>query len=78
MRFSTTTALAAFFAISSAQFTASGSDPSGNPIGHPELGELMTAGQPFTITWTPTTQGKPHIFTHYTNHTNTKSQTTSP
>jgi hypothetical protein len=57
MRFSTASALAALFAISSAQFTASGSDPSGNPIGHPELGELMTAGQPFTITWTPTTQG---------------------
>lgn len=57
MRFTTTSVLAALAAISSAQYTPSGSDPTGNPIGHPELGELMTAGSPFTITWTPTTQG---------------------
>jgi hypothetical protein len=57
MRFSTASALAGLIAISSAQFTPTGSDPSGNPIGHPELGELLTAGSPFTITWTPTTSG---------------------
>lgn len=28
--------------------------PSGNPIGHPGLDELIPAGQSFTITWTPT------------------------
>jgi len=28
--------------------------PSGNPIGHPGLGELIPAGKSFEITWTPT------------------------
>jgi hypothetical protein len=57
MRFTTTSVFAALAAITSAAFTPVGSDPTGNPIGHPELGELMTAGESFTITWTPTTQG---------------------
>jgi hypothetical protein len=32
--------------------------PSGNPIGHPELGELIPAGESYNITWTPTIGGK--------------------
>ncbi|KAK2749688.1 hypothetical protein FQN57_005911 [Myotisia sp. PD_48] len=32
-------------------------DPAGNPTIHPALGELVEAGKPFEITWTPTTQG---------------------
>ncbi|KAF9895100.1 hypothetical protein FE257_000002 [Aspergillus nanangensis] len=32
-------------------------NPSGNPILKPGLGELVAAGEPYTITWTPTTKG---------------------
>ncbi|OCL00586.1 uncharacterized protein K441DRAFT_651565 [Cenococcum geophilum 1.58] len=32
-------------------------DPSGNPINKPSLNELVPAGKPYTITWTPTTTG---------------------
>lgn len=32
-------------------------DPSGNPINTPSLNELVPAGKPYAITWTPTTTG---------------------
>jgi hypothetical protein len=32
-------------------------DPSGNPITKPGLSEIVPAGKPYTITWTPTTTG---------------------
>lgn len=46
---------AATLAVASAYTTPVG-DPQGNPIYKPGLDEQVPAGQPYTITWTPTTQ----------------------
>ncbi|KAK2736204.1 hypothetical protein FQN55_001736 [Onygenales sp. PD_40] len=35
--------------------------PSGNPISLPGLGDIVPVGEPYTITWTPTTKGKVSI-----------------
>lgn len=59
MHFTFATCLSALAALASAYTPANTAQPpSGNPIGHPELGELIPAGQTFTITWSPTTGGK--------------------
>jgi len=52
------TALVALASFAAAYTQPSGGDPSGNPIAHPGLGELIPAGQPYNITWQPTTPGK--------------------
>jgi len=52
-----TLALAATLSSVSAVTPPAAGDPSGNPIIHPGLGELIPAGQTYTITWTPTTPG---------------------
>jgi len=46
---------AATLAVASAYTTPVG-EPNGNPIYKPGLNEIVPAGQPYTITWTPTTQ----------------------
>jgi len=38
-------------------YTTPVGEPSGNPITEPGLGEIVDAGEPYTITWTPTTPG---------------------
>jgi hypothetical protein len=59
MQFTLATCLTAFAALASAYTPANTAQPpSGNPIGHPELGELIPAGQSYTITWSPTSGGK--------------------
>ena len=59
MQFTISTFLAAVAALASAYTPANTAQPpSGNPIGHPEIGELIPAGQAYTITWTPDTGGK--------------------
>lgn len=59
MQFTFAACLTALVALASAQTPANTAQPpSGNPIGHPELGELLPAGQSFTITWAPDTGGK--------------------
>jgi len=46
---------AATVAVASA-YTQPVGEPNGNPIYKPGLNELVPAGSPYTITWTPTTQ----------------------
>jgi len=48
---------AVFAAVASALVTPVGTNPSGNSIIKPGLGEIVPAGKPYTITWTPTTAG---------------------
>ncbi|MCJ1299171.1 hypothetical protein MMC08_001963 [Hypocenomyce scalaris] len=50
-------AAAAFAGLASAITVPGGSNPSGNPLTLPSAGELVPAGSPFIITWTPTTTG---------------------
>lgn len=59
MQFTLTTCLAALVALASAYTPADTTQPpSGNPLGHPGLGELIPAGKTYTITWTPDIGGK--------------------
>lgn len=58
MRFTTAALISGLAAIASAQTTPASGNPSGNPIIHPGLNELIPAGSPYTITWTPTTPGQ--------------------
>lgn len=59
MYFSTASIVAVAFAglASACSQLPVGSNPSGNPINLPTLNQVVPAGVPFTITWTPTTQG---------------------
>ncbi|KAL4892174.1 Ser-Thr-rich glycosyl-phosphatidyl-inositol-anchored membrane family-domain-containing protein [Aspergillus ambiguus] len=60
MRFFTTalvSALATLAAAASYTQPDYSKAPSGNPILKPGLNELVPVGQPYTITWTPTTEG---------------------
>ncbi|KAI9664154.1 MAG: hypothetical protein M1829_006021 [Trizodia sp. TS-e1964] len=55
MRFTIYALLSAAAAGLSAAYTQPVGDPSGNAITKPGLGEIVPAGTPYTITWTPTT-----------------------
>ncbi|KAL2799334.1 Ser-Thr-rich glycosyl-phosphatidyl-inositol-anchored membrane family-domain-containing protein [Aspergillus insuetus] len=58
MRFSTAGVLSAIMAVATAWTTPDYSQaPTGNAIIKPGLNELVTAGEAYTITWTPTTEG---------------------
>jgi hypothetical protein len=57
MHFTTATLISGFAAIAYAYTQPAGGAPSGNPIIHPGLGELIPAGTTYDITWTPTTPG---------------------
>ncbi|KAL7271064.1 hypothetical protein RUND412_006203 [Rhizina undulata] len=57
MKFTLFAGLSALFALASAYTTPVGSEPVGNPIYTPSLGEQVPVGEPFTITWDPTTEG---------------------
>jgi hypothetical protein len=57
MHFTAAKLISGFAAIAYAYTQPSGASPLGNPIIHPELGELIPAGTTYDITWTPTTQG---------------------
>ncbi|MCJ1245868.1 hypothetical protein MMC30_003072 [Trapelia coarctata] len=58
MRFSVAALLTAACAgLTSAYTTPVGATPSGNPISKPALDEIVPVGQPYTITWDPTTTG---------------------
>lgn len=46
-----------FAALASAFTTPVGANPSGNPIYKPNLGDIVPKGQPYTITWNPTSSG---------------------
>jgi len=56
MRAFTAALFAAAASLVSAVVTPVG-DPSGNPIAKPSLGEIVPAGTPYAITWSPTTVG---------------------
>jgi len=56
MRAFTAALFAAAASLVSAVVTPVG-DPSGNPIAKPGLNEIVPAGSPYTITWSPTTVG---------------------
>lgn len=43
--------------LASAYTTPVGDAPSGNPIAKPGLGDIVPKGEPYTITWTPTSSG---------------------
>ena len=59
MQFTLATCFTALAALASAYTPANTAQPpSGNSIGHPELGELIPAGQTYTITWSPDNGGK--------------------
>ncbi|KAL2822554.1 Ser-Thr-rich glycosyl-phosphatidyl-inositol-anchored membrane family-domain-containing protein [Aspergillus granulosus] len=59
MRFSTAGVLSALAAVAAAWTAPDYSQaPTGNAILTPGLNELVTAGEPFTITWDPTTEGE--------------------
>jgi hypothetical protein len=58
MHFTTAALFSGFAAIASALTTPASGDPSGNPIIHPGLNELIPAGTTYAITWTPTTPGE--------------------
>jgi len=51
--------VAIFSAVAAAvsAYTPPVGEPKGNPIGRPGLNEQVEAGKPFTITWSPTTEG---------------------
>ncbi|KAF7512668.1 hypothetical protein GJ744_000929 [Endocarpon pusillum] len=54
MQLTLATCFTALAALASAYTPANTAQPpSGNPIGHPGLGELIPAGQTYTITWSP-------------------------
>lgn len=76
MQFTLAVCLTALAALTSAYTPANTAQPpSGNPIGHPELGELITAGQAYTITWAPDTGGEasPKIpISHHRMYTDSK------
>ncbi|KAL4922719.1 Ser-Thr-rich glycosyl-phosphatidyl-inositol-anchored membrane family-domain-containing protein [Aspergillus aurantiobrunneus] len=58
MHFFTTGLISALVAVATAYTIPDYSvAPSGNPIGTPGLQEQVPAGQPYTITWDPTTEG---------------------
>jgi Ser-Thr-rich glycosyl-phosphatidyl-inositol-anchored membrane family len=57
MHFTAAKLISGFAAIAYAYTQPASGDPSGNPIIHPGLGELIPAGTTYDITWTPTTQG---------------------
>jgi Ser-Thr-rich glycosyl-phosphatidyl-inositol-anchored membrane family len=57
MHFTAAKLIFGFAAIAYAYTQPAGANPSGNPIIHPGLGELIPAGTTYDITWTPTTQG---------------------
>lgn len=48
---------ATFAGLTSAYTQPVGAQTSGNPTSHPGLAEQVAVGQPFTISWTPTTKG---------------------
>ena len=52
-----TAGLAALAPLVSAYTTPTGAGPEGNPITRPGLNTIVPVGQPFTITWEPTTEG---------------------
>lgn len=58
MHFTTAALVSGLAALASAVTTPASGDPSGNPIIHPGLNELIPAGTTYAITWTPTTQGE--------------------
>ncbi|KAL3461498.1 Ser-Thr-rich glycosyl-phosphatidyl-inositol-anchored membrane family-domain-containing protein [Aspergillus heterothallicus] len=59
MRFSTAGVFSAIVAIAAAYTTPDYSQsPSGNPILTPGLNDIVEVGKPYTITWTPTTEGE--------------------
>ncbi|MCJ1229666.1 hypothetical protein MMC12_006335 [Toensbergia leucococca] len=58
MQFSICTLLsAALVGLASAYTQPVGANPSGNPIVLPGLNQIVPAGTPFTVQWTPTTAG---------------------
>ncbi|KAL2848097.1 Ser-Thr-rich glycosyl-phosphatidyl-inositol-anchored membrane family-domain-containing protein [Aspergillus pseudoustus] len=58
MRFSTAGVLSAIVAVAAAWTTPDYSQaPTGNAIIKPGLNELVTAGEAYTVTWDPTTEG---------------------
>lgn len=52
-----TAGLACFAPLAYAYTQPVGAEPEGNPITEPITGVIVPAGQPFEITWTPTTSG---------------------
>lgn len=52
-----TAALACLAPVASAYTQPTGDAPVGNPFTAPVLNTIVTAGQPFTVQWTPTTNG---------------------
>lgn len=56
MKFSVATVVCALAAVGFAAFTPT-NGPTGNPISAPGLNQQIPVGQPFTITWAPTTPG---------------------
>lgn len=70
MQFTIAACVTALAALACAQTPANTAQPpNGNAIGHPELGELIPAGESFTITWAPDTGGNetpfpPPLSTH--------------
>jgi len=58
MQFQIAALVAATFAgLTSAYTQPVGAQPVGNPTSHPALGELVPTGQPYEVTWDPTTTG---------------------
>ena len=59
MKYTLATCVAALAGLASAFTPANTAQPpSGNPIAKPGLGELVPAGQTYTITWAPDTAGE--------------------
>ena len=52
-----TAGLACLVPFASAYTKPVGAEPKGNPISEPGLNDVVPAGEPFAVTWQPTTQG---------------------